>query len=118
MLGPERAALAQALAARDDVAPQLTALVVWSASECLLKLGRQGWPFALAHIAAPQWCRTGPIWTWRSGSVRLASALLRVGAEQSVTAVAVARATAPESPVPTRTSRARKRAGSSSAIGV
>lgn len=90
MLGLQRADFAQALARRDALAPMLAALAVWSATECLLKLGRSDWPFVLDPLGQPLWCRTGPIWTWQEAGWQVVVGMVRLADEPSPSMVAVA----------------------------
>ena len=98
MLGAQRWGFARDLAASTGLPLQAASLVAWSASECLLKLGRRDWPFevrAAKTVGAPH---SGPIVELRCHEIRVAIGLLRLAGQRVETAIAVAVATTPGEP--------------------
>ena len=100
MLGPQRWNFARDLGAGVGLPQNLACLVTWSASECLLKLGRSDWPFEVRAARTTDAPHTGPIVALRCHDLGVAIGLVRLAGQRLETAVAVAVATAPSGPAP------------------
>ncbi len=98
MLGEQRWVFARDLAASLALAPDSACLVTWSAAECLVKLGRRDWPFALRQASRPEAAHTGPIVILRCPTLQVAVGLVRLTGQEVDLAVALALSTEAELP--------------------
>ena len=95
MLGAQRWSFARDLAVGAGLTLEVACLVVWSASECLLKLGRRDWPFDVREARAVDAPHTGPIMELRCHDLSVAIGLVRLAGRGVETAIAVAVTTTP-----------------------
>ena len=98
MLGVQRWGFARDLAASAGLAPAVACLVVWSASECLLKLGHRDWPFEVRQASSVDAPHCGPIVELRCHDLSVAVGLVRLAGQGVETAIAVAVTTTPGGP--------------------
>ena len=98
MLGAQRWSFARDLAANAGLTLAVACLVAWSASECLLKLGRRDWPFEVREASSTDAPHTGPIVKLRCHDLSVAIGLVRLAGQGVETAIAVAVTTAPSGP--------------------
>lgn len=76
----------------ERMAPMLRetgALIVWTASECLSKLGCEDWPFEIGKTRVSVAPYTGPLVRLESKEIRIAVGLLRMFEQAHFTSVAV-----------------------------
>ena len=95
MLGAQRWSFARDLAPSAGLTLELACLVAWSASECLLKLGRRDWPFEVREARTVDAPHSGPIVELRCHNLRVAIGPVRLAGQGVETAIAVAVTTIP-----------------------
>ena len=98
MLGLQRWGFARDLAASTGLAPDVACLVVWSASECLQKLGQRDWPFEVRQASSIDAPHCGPIVKLQSHDGSVAVGQVRLAGQSVETAIAVAVTTTPGGP--------------------
>ena len=98
MLGAQRANFARDLGTYAGLPLNLACLVAWSASECLLKLGRSDWPFKVSEAKIVDAPYSGPIVKMHCRDLSVAIGLVRLAGWHVDTTIAVAVTTAPSAP--------------------
>jgi enediyne polyketide synthase len=89
MLGESRHAFAIQLAARTALSTLQACLAAWTASECLIKMGRTDWPFTAA-LASSSTTRTGPCLDLRGADIQLAVTFFKISDSEVEAALALA----------------------------
>lgn len=90
MLGEERMHFAMELSEQDAVPLQQALLTAWTASECLIKLGRSDWPLSSALRWREETAQIGPLHVFDCGSLRLAVASLAISGVTARASCAIA----------------------------
>lgn len=90
MLGEIRHTFAVNLAKNAAVTLEQACLSVWTASECLIKLGRDDWPFNALHALRSDGYHAGPFIEFCSDELQLAVAFFKISGRASEAAFAIA----------------------------
>lgn len=89
ILGDRRWAFALDLERLASLPREVAALAVWSASECLSKLGRDDWPFETVGTSVSSAPYTGPIVMFTAAGIRVSIGIVHMFGLKRPTAVAV-----------------------------
>lgn len=90
MLGEMRYAFAAGLAAKTAITLDQACLAVWTAAECMLKLGRDDWPLNVLLAQRTDGFHAGPFIELCSNGLQLAVAFFRLSGKPCEAAIAIA----------------------------
>ncbi|MDP1532842.1 MAG: hypothetical protein Q8L92_04605, partial [Rubrivivax sp.] len=90
LLGEQRWAFARDLAAAAGWSTVVACVMVWTAAECLYKIGCRAWPFALHQVDIGDTPHCGPQLVLKGEALAVAVGLLRVAGQPADVAVGVA----------------------------
>jgi enediyne polyketide synthase len=98
MLGEARWQFSARLAQLHGLAPDAAALCTWALSECLVKLGLDGWPLASADSTRRPTAAIGDMLRFRCAEVSCAVMLVHLEGKEAMAAMALAFAPSVEQP--------------------
>ncbi|MCU6501676.1 SDR family NAD(P)-dependent oxidoreductase [Rugamonas sp. A1-17] len=90
MLGDERMRFVDGLVAQRQVPADMALLFAWTISECLIKLGLDGWPWEHSSLMPAHFAHIGPAYTFQCGPLRGMVTGLRIAGRGQPAALALA----------------------------